>query len=1077
MSSSLQMPYNTVDQEEESNQFPTSFKPRVAFPAPIVKNQNKSENKELPSSFKPRSEIVKEQPEGMIKSAFRKGLQVPQAIAETTTPGLVASAWQLLAMGEILDPEEIEHIRTVSEREGIPFDEEKYMQAAQRALGTVPTVSNIASKVEEKTGLPLEPKTRLEKFVRFATGAGRMIPQQGAKTAISDIPHPGTTFRGMTTNLPRPVLGAGVGLAKEGLVEAGVPEPIAEIGAFGVLKTTPKGAGTLEFGQKTKPSGLPERGFEKLRTPREVSAKKLDQINTKVQADFEKLSQKIVAESPIGSTAKELLENPQYKQETRELLNQAQEIANKIPGEHPKELMQKTLYERAVQGKKQGYKVSEYDREYLNFVRQEMNAIKKDKFTAGDLVKTYRDNNRELGEMFELGSSKALNRAKRDAVLEHNRAIADVMEKLYPESELVPVFKEGNARWSKIMDAEVVDNLVTDIFKEGIDFKKAQQFFDKESNQRIFKRALGEEGFKKFEVLMNDLLKAEQSHKMLKVAKDIGFKDFYQSMAAYMFSPKLGAAKGALTTTKYLYRKLINSMLDKPQVMVKFSKSMENLKKGNFAQAEFEWKDVQKDLGKIETKPPYKPTPNEPILIPEKPKPSGTQPVGKTEQQKPQSAKQKTPQLLGEKPKEPIQEPTIVQPEKKITPETKRREVSQKIFSEIAEGSKAQKSQKDFLKETQVAILNTRGKGQQFHGTKNEIKNLDEDIFAKSSEQNIYGPGFYTTDALDIAQGYSNKKSPISGKVYSVKEKKPQKIYNAEKNIEEFEKWHLENQKKIFEYFKKVVEKKKENKEFLYDYDKKYETSFSQFIKEYKKNPDDLVGNVLFNEKPKSVRDLYDKIRDRAINEEMPAWQVQENFDQIQRILEQKGYQGISHKGGLLTNNPEHLVKIYWEPKNLEIQEFFYPKQFKKTQKLKEKIPEVKKTSKTEEVKKAVEQVENKIEKVKRQDISKEGLKKQKLYLMDKITEVLDNPDKFKGQAKIEIKVPDDGEFKLNNKPEVLEKLLKKIDKGWPDKPMREGTRKKYPEYQESDLKPSELKRQEYLDKIEAERKKAKKKK
>src|SRR6187402_3239327 len=82
------------------------------------------------------------------KSALRTALQVPQGVAEATTYGLTTGFQHLLGLGEVYDPEEIEHIKKISEREGIPFDEEKYMQAAQDALGSVPTVSNIASSIE-----------------------------------------------------------------------------------------------------------------------------------------------------------------------------------------------------------------------------------------------------------------------------------------------------------------------------------------------------------------------------------------------------------------------------------------------------------------------------------------------------------------------------------------------------------------------------------------------------------------------------------------------------------------------------------------------------------------------------------------------------------------------------------------------------------------------------------------------------------------------------------------------------------------------------------------------------------------
>src|SRR5208337_3902190 len=103
------------------------------------------------------------------KSFARTVMQPVQGVLSTTGPGLIASAWEALAQGEIMDPEEIEHIKMISEREGVPFDEEAYYQAAEKALSAIPTVSNIARGIEEKTGAPLEPKTKLQKGLRLGT--------------------------------------------------------------------------------------------------------------------------------------------------------------------------------------------------------------------------------------------------------------------------------------------------------------------------------------------------------------------------------------------------------------------------------------------------------------------------------------------------------------------------------------------------------------------------------------------------------------------------------------------------------------------------------------------------------------------------------------------------------------------------------------------------------------------------------------------------------------------------------------------------------------------------------------------
>jgi uncharacterized protein (UPF0147 family) len=130
-----------------------------------------------------------ENDESFVKSALRSALQAPQGYLEMTPYGLATSGLQLLGMGEALDPEEIEQLKYIQSPrnplsniggEQLPeFDEEKYLQAVEQASKSVPTIANIGSLIEEKTGLPLEPKTTTQKALRFAGGGARLAPQGG----------------------------------------------------------------------------------------------------------------------------------------------------------------------------------------------------------------------------------------------------------------------------------------------------------------------------------------------------------------------------------------------------------------------------------------------------------------------------------------------------------------------------------------------------------------------------------------------------------------------------------------------------------------------------------------------------------------------------------------------------------------------------------------------------------------------------------------------------------------------------------------------------------------------------------
>lgn len=524
------------------------------------------------SPFQQRSK-QKEASEPLWKTLSRYAGAAATGLASATVPGITANVMQLLGTGAALDPEEIEQIRRISEEQGIPFDEEAYLESVQKAAEMFPTPSNIARMAEEETGLPLTAKTKGQKLVELGASAGKFATgtpiQRGAAAVVAPS----------------------VSAVSQKL---GVPEPLADILGLGVSVPVAAKA-ELSFAKK-KPSGLAERGFESLEKPREVSVKKLEKINAAVEKDFKEISDKIIKESPVGETFENLRNDPTFKQESRELLNQAQVIADKMPS-HVKVSPQALQKEMADIGAQQikGFTASEYDKSFAKFLKEGIQDMPKGDIRPGQLVEQYRKNNAALGEYFEPGSSKAYNRAKRDALLNSNRAIANVMEKSFPESELAPVFKEGNARWTKVMDAETIDEFVSDLFEGKVNFKKGERFFEDRNYERIFKRSLGDE-YPKFEQLMKDMLVSEAPYKMLKVAKEKGFSDLFNHAKYYVLHPYAGMAKTGTAMVKEGYKTLINSMLDKPKLTIQWSKAVNDLKKGDFKAAEQGFKALDAEI-------------------------------------------------------------------------------------------------------------------------------------------------------------------------------------------------------------------------------------------------------------------------------------------------------------------------------------------------------------------------------------------------------------------------------------------------------------------------------------------------
>src|ERR1700690_2966454 len=102
--------------------------------------------------FMPRNSQPKK--EAPIKSGIRTAYQpVAGYLKKFTYP---MDLLQIGGEGYALDPEEIEHLRKIYEREGLPFDEDEYRKQVKEASKYFPTQGNIEREIEEKTGLPLE---------------------------------------------------------------------------------------------------------------------------------------------------------------------------------------------------------------------------------------------------------------------------------------------------------------------------------------------------------------------------------------------------------------------------------------------------------------------------------------------------------------------------------------------------------------------------------------------------------------------------------------------------------------------------------------------------------------------------------------------------------------------------------------------------------------------------------------------------------------------------------------------------------------------------------------------------------
>lgn len=848
-------------------------------------------------------------------NAIRTGLQIPQGLAEVTAPGLIASAWQLLGQGEVLDPEEIEHIKSISEREGIPFDEEKYMEAAQNALSYIPTVSNIARGIEEETGLPLEAKTDLQKGIRLASAAGKIAPNPG-------------TFRGMNVGIPKPVLGVGVAGTSQVLKELGVPEPLSDMASFGILKGLNPGSAKIGITTSKKPSGLTTRQFEKLKEPVEVSGKKIKQIDEKLEADFRDIASDIIEKSPINETHSELKNDSGFKMAAEEAFEKVDKLAESITEKVSLEDLKKDLIKRGAEEKKSGITELEFDKEYNKNIKQFVKDTKGKDASLSGIIKQYRKNNEAYGKSWESGKSTDYNVAKREALLDYNRTIADMIEKKFPDSEFANLFKSSNEQWKKIMDAEAVDAYVDDIFKGKINYKKNGEFFNKKQKQ-IFKRALGDEGYKNFEQLNKDFMSTEKAYKMMNVAKEKGYWDVAKTAFSYVLHPSVAKAKVGFDMTKGAYKALWESVLDKPQLAVTWDKGIKAFQKGDFATAE-------KQFNKLKQEEVVR---------------------SKALKQFKDNKSNKAP--------------------------------------EVKESEPTKSDKKEHTKinwdDVEIEIKDS--------------KELDRSRFS------------------NIKDAYSKKGDYLGGLSYDLEPSG--EVYISGIYVEP----NLKKQGIGKRLFKDLLEKNKDK-------------------------------NIVLSPLQPEGAKFFSKIIDRDLKP-----QLTDSYDKIPKVsqepikLTKKDIENAKKNLGL---NKKAAPKIDWDAVEKTLEDIYkrdYKEPVPTPEVLKEKLPEIK-----------------------RQDISKSGLKTQKEFILTNLEDAIANPDKFKNEKFINLSVPGDGEFKIKNDQKALAQFYKSVKSKWPDKPLRKSSKTKdiqYPDYayKEHEIA-AEKKRNDYLnsqkDQSQSNRKKPK---
>jgi hypothetical protein len=527
-----------------------------------------------PFQRRARDENIPQEP--WYKELARTLYQIPSGIAQAATYPLdiVAGISTYGAMNE----EELDELERAFEKAGKPFDREQFKQGILEESQNFPTQSNLERMIEEKTGLPLTPQSGLQKGLKFASSAGKITPGTLSQKVVG-----GATAEGVN----------------EALQAAGVPEGISEVAAFPAGMVAGAKSPAVSLGKATKPSGLPVRKFESVKSMEKVPESKISKINENLEKDFKGIADKIFEESPIYDVQSAMKEGPLYKQNVVESFEQVQNLANQLPETISSKDITKRLESSISPKRSKGFMDSEADSAYKKVVED---LIKKspeesEALSAGQLVEQYRKNNAELSKLFEPGQSKAYNAGKAEAYLDYNKAIAETIEDLYPNSEFSTLFKDSNKKWAQIKDAEAIDSYLDKVFEGGkVNFKEARKAIEGKSLAHSMERSLGKKGYQDFKTLVNDLMSVENPLKNLKGVPAKGIEEYARSITPFLLSKNFGRLKFAADAVLNARRNVWEFMLDKPKFKIEWKNGVKALKSGDPIKAKRIFDDLSEEI-------------------------------------------------------------------------------------------------------------------------------------------------------------------------------------------------------------------------------------------------------------------------------------------------------------------------------------------------------------------------------------------------------------------------------------------------------------------------------------------------
>lgn len=395
-------------------------------------------------------------------------------------------------------------LREASEKVGPMQEKEMPYLPGSEFAGGYAYVPNIpiptSSEIGEKLGYE-EPSTsagRIGKGVFSNVGAALPL------AAINPASAPGV--------LGYSALGGGVG---QGVRELGGPDTLAEAADIG---TSLSGIGKKVLQKAAKPSGLTQRWFEDAKKSSKMAPSDFESLKGKIEDESKSIADNIFSKN---QTYEQIKNFPiEFQEDLDRDFDKVSELSKKLPIQISGSEINSELLDNIKKTKSKFASIStgESHKSYNSKTKELLKEIRgKGGFNFHDIVSQYRENNNELGNLFNVSESNASNEGKKLALLDYNRALSKIISKKAPNSEIDSLFKLTNKNYSDSMNINKVDSYIDSIFKgDKINYKEIIQYFKDKDIRRSVRMTFGDKAEKDFSQLVRDIQSQEKGMSKIK---------------------------------------------------------------------------------------------------------------------------------------------------------------------------------------------------------------------------------------------------------------------------------------------------------------------------------------------------------------------------------------------------------------------------------------------------------------------------------------------------------------------------------------------------------------------------------